>query len=108
MNNKVARNKSYRALAKLQSEVAQWYLTLCDLIDYSLAGSSIHGILQARILEWIAIAFSRGSSRWKDQTQVTGIEGRLFTVWTTLDNCKSKTTPRFSQVTPPTEDEFQI
>ena len=41
---------------------------LCDPMDCSLPGSSVHGILQARILEWVAIAFSRGSSKPRDQT----------------------------------------
>ena len=41
--------------------VTQSYLTLCDPKDYSLPGSSVHGILQARILEWVAIPFSKGS-----------------------------------------------
>ena len=45
-----------------ESEVAQSYLALCDLVDCNLPGSSIHGIFQARILEWVAISFSRGSS----------------------------------------------
>ena len=44
----------------------------------SLPGSSIHGIFQARILEWVAISFSRGSSRTRDQTQVSRIAGRHF------------------------------
>ena len=48
---------------KKESEVAQLCLTLCDPMDCSLPGSSIHGIFQARILEWIAISFSRGSSQ---------------------------------------------
>ena len=39
--------------------VTQWCLTLCDPMDYGLAGSSVHGILQARILEWVAISFSK-------------------------------------------------
>ena len=43
---------------KSQSEVAQLYLTLSDPADYSLPGSSVHGILQAKVLEWVAIAFS--------------------------------------------------
>ena len=43
--------------------VTKLCLTLCDLMDCSLPGSSVHGILQARILEWVAISFSRGSSR---------------------------------------------
>ena len=45
-----------------ESEVAQPCLTLCDPVDCSLPGSSIHGILQARILKWVAISFSKGSS----------------------------------------------
>ena len=48
------------------SEVAQSCLTLCDPMDSSQPGSSIRGIFQARILEWIAISFSRGSSRPRD------------------------------------------
>ena len=50
-------------------EVAQLCLTLCDPVDCSPPGSSIHGILQARILEWVAISFSRGSAPPRDQTQ---------------------------------------
>ena len=53
-------------------------------MNCSLPGSPVHGILQARILEWVAISFSRGSSQPKDQTQVSLIAGRLFTepsVW---------------------------
>ena len=45
------------------SDVAQSCLTLCDPVDCSLQGSSVHGIFQARVLEWVAISFSRGSSR---------------------------------------------
>ena len=45
-----------------EGEVAQSYPTLCNPVDCSLPGSSVHGILQARILEWVAISFSRGSS----------------------------------------------
>ena len=52
--------------------------TLCDPMDCSPPGSSIHGILQARILEWVAISFSRGSSQPRDQTQVSCIAGRNF------------------------------
>ena len=52
---------------------------LCDPIDCSLPGFSVHGILQARILEWEAILFSRGSSRPRDQTWVSCIAGRFFT-----------------------------
>ena len=53
-------------------------LTVCDPMDCSPPGSPVHGILQARILEWVAIAFSRGSSRPRDQTQVSCIAGRRF------------------------------
>ena len=49
--------------------VAKSCLPLCDPMSYSLPGSSFHGIFQARILEWIAISFSRGSSQPRDQTQ---------------------------------------
>ena len=52
-------------------------------MDCSLPGSSIHGILQARILEWVAISFSRGSSRPRDWTQVSRIAGRHFNLWAT-------------------------
>ena len=47
---------------KKESEVAQSCLTLCDPMNYSPPGFSVHGILQARILDWVAIFFSRGSS----------------------------------------------
>ena len=50
-------------------KVTQLCLTLCDPMDCSLPSSSVHGILQARVLEWVAISFSRGYSRPKDQTQ---------------------------------------
>ena len=53
-------------------------LTLCDPMDCSLPGSSVYGILQARILEWVAISFFRGSSRPRDRTQVSCIAGRCF------------------------------
>ena len=66
---------------KSESEVAQSCPTLCDPRDCSLSGSSIHGIFQARVLEWIAIAFSRESSRPRDGTRVSRIAGRRFTVW---------------------------
>ena len=63
-----------------ESEVAQLYLSLCDHVDFGLPGSSIHGIFQARILEWIAISFSRGSSQPRDGTWVSLIAGRCFTI----------------------------
>ena len=54
---------------------------LCDPMDYSPLGPSIQGILQARILEWVAIPFSRVSLQPKDWTQVSRIAGRFFTIW---------------------------
>ena len=66
-------------------KVTQLCPTLCDPMDCSLPGSSVHGILQARILEWLAIPFSRGSSWPRDRTQVSHIVGRFFTVWTTRE-----------------------
>ena len=51
---------------------------LCDPMDYSPPGPSVHGILQTRILEWVAMASSRGSSQHRDQTQVSCITGRFF------------------------------
>ena len=65
--------------------ITKSWLTLCDPMDCSMPGSSVHGISQARILEWVAISFCRGSSWPKDGTQVSCIAGRLFTVWTTRE-----------------------
>ena len=56
--------------------VAQSCPTLCDPLDCSPPGSSVHGILQARILEWVVISFSRGSFQPRDQTWVSHIVGR--------------------------------
>ena len=60
---------------------AQFYPTCCDLRGCSPPGSSVHGILQARILEWGAIPFSRGSSRPTNRTQVSCIIEEFFTTW---------------------------
>ena len=73
------------------SEVAQSCPTLCNPMDCSTPGSSIHGIFQARVLEWVATAFSRGSSWPRDRTQVSLIAGRCFTVWATREDLISKT-----------------
>ena len=67
------------------SEATQSCPTLCDPMDCSLPGSSLHGILQARVLEWVAISFSRGSSRPRDWTQVSHIPGRCFNLWATRE-----------------------
>ena len=60
---------------------AQLSLTLCYPMDHILSGSSIHGISQARVLEWVAFSFSRGSSQPRDQTQVSCNAGRHFNLW---------------------------
>ena len=64
---------------KVKVLVAQSCPTLCDPMDCR-PGPSAHGILQARILEWVVIPFSRGSSQPRDQTQVSLIAGRFSTV----------------------------
>ena len=63
--------------------VVQSSLSLCDPGECSLPGSSVHGILQARIPEWVALPFRRGSSQPRDQTWVSCVAGRFFTIWTT-------------------------
>ena len=68
------------ALEVKWSEVTQPCPTLCDPVDCSPPGSSIHGILQARILEWGAVSFSRGSSQPRDWTRVSCIAGRFFII----------------------------
>ena len=65
--------------------VAQSWPTVCDPMDCSPPGSSVCGILQAEMLEWVAISFSRGSSRSRDQTWVSHIAGRFFTIWATRE-----------------------
>ena len=59
--------------------------TLCDPMDYSPPGSSVHGIFQARRLEWVAIPFSRGSFRPGDQIQFSCSAGGFFTIWATRE-----------------------
>ena len=61
-------------------KITQLCLTPCDPMDYT-----VHGILQARVLESVAFPFSRGSSQPRDRTQVSHIAGRFFTVWTTRE-----------------------
>ena len=79
--------------SKSESEVAQSCPTLCDPMDCSLPvhgshPSSVHGILQAGVLEWVAISFSRRSSQPRDGTQVSRIAGRCFTIWATREDSK--------------------
>ena len=63
-----------------ESEVSQLWPTLCNPMDCSLPYSSVHGIFQARILQWVTNSFPRGSSQPRDQTQVSCIAGRLLAI----------------------------
>ena len=66
------------------------YLTLCDPMTVVHQAPLSMGILQARILEWVAMLSSRGSSRPRDWTQVSHIAGRFFTIWATRDMSLTK------------------
>ena len=68
-------------LYTVKMKVAQSFLTLCDPMVRKLPSSSVPGILQARILEWVAISSRKGSSRPRDLTQVICIVGKFFTLW---------------------------
>ena len=72
-----------RSPPKVKVLVTQSCLNLCYPMDCHPSGSPLHGILQARILKWIVIPFSKGSSWPRDQTQVSCIAGRFFTSWAT-------------------------
>jgi len=87
-----------RYCEKSESEVAQSCPTLWDPIDCNLPGSSVHGIFQARILEWVSISFSRGYSPPRDRTQVSRTAGRLFAVWATGEPQDIVSRPQIWQV----------
>ena len=76
-------NKQHVIAMKVKVLVTQLCLPLCEPMNCSPPGSSAHGILQARILEWVAIPSSTGSSRPRDRTWVSCIAGRFFTFWAT-------------------------
>ena len=84
----------------IKVKVAQPCPTLCDPMNYTA-----HGILQARILEWVAFPFSRGSSHPRDRTQVSCIVGRFFTSWATREakNTGVGSLPRLQQIFPTQE-----
>ena len=65
--------------------VAQSCLTLCNPMDYNLPDSCVQGILKGRILEWVSIPFSRGSSWSRDQIWISHTAGRFFTIWATRE-----------------------
>ena len=70
----------------LYMSVAQSCPTFCDPMHYNLPGSSVQGNLQARLQEWVAIPFSRGSSHPRDRTLVSHIAGRFFTIRATRED----------------------
>ena len=70
---------------KMKVELLSRVWLFCDPVDCSPPGFCVHGILQARILEWVAISFSRESSQPRNQTQVSLIAG--FNLWATRDKC---------------------
>ena len=72
--------KIYLINMKVKVLAPQSCPTLCNLMDYGPLGSSVHGILQARILEWVAMLSFRGFSQPRDQTQVSNISSRLFII----------------------------
>ena len=74
---------------------------LCDPMDCSLPGSSVHGIFQARVLEWVAISFSSGSSQPRDRTRVSRISGRRFTIWATREARPFSRVPQKWNLLPP-------
>ena len=94
------------SIAESESEVAQLCLTLCDPMDCSLPGSSVHGIFQAVVPEWIAISFSRGSSRPRDRTRVSHIVDRRFTVWATREVSTAESCANHHQ--PQEEEEEEV
>ena len=77
--------RSQKKKKKMDVLVAQSCPTLCNPMNCSPRGSSVYGILQARILEWVAISFSRGSSQPRDPTWVFWIAGGFFTNWATRE-----------------------
>ena len=83
-----------------EREVAQSCPTLCNPMDYSLPGSSVHGIFQAIVLQWIDISFSKGSSQPRDWTRVSHIVDRHFTIWAIRDLCVNVTCTTHSVIHP--------
>ena len=73
----------FLCICESESEIAQSCPTLCNPMDCSLPGSSVHGIFQARILEWVAISFSRRSPNPGIKPESPALQGRFFTAWAT-------------------------
>ena len=83
-----------QTLKEVKVLVAQSSPTLCNTVDYSPPGSLVHGLLQARILEWITIPFSRGSSWPREWTQVSCLSGGFFTIWATWEGQQTLNTAK--------------
>ena len=83
MKRLMSRNTCF--MWKVKVLVTQLCPILCDPMDNTPPGFSAHGIFQARILEWVAIPFSRGCSWPRDRTRVSHSAGRFFTVWATRE-----------------------
>jgi len=90
LDHKICLLTGLSSSCKVKVKVPQSCPTLCNPMDWSPPGSSVHGILQARILEWVAVPFSRGSSQPMDGTQVSRIAGRFFTIWATREASSSQ------------------
>ena len=88
----------FRVGKKVKVLVTQSCLTLCKSTDCTTPGSSVHEIFQARILEWVAIPFSRESSRPKVQTWDSRTAGRFFTIWATREALLESNIVIFSSV----------
>ena len=101
-----ARNVELNSLLTLRCGCKVIHQEKAYLANFRLPGSSVLGILQARILEWMAISFSRGSSQPRDWTQVSHIAGRGFNLCTTREALKYKNT--VSQKTSYRDTELQI
>ena len=84
MEEKKIRKKK-ETILKVKSESCSVVLTLCYLMDFSPPGSSVNGILHARILQWVVISFSRYLSNPGIKTKVSCIEGWFFTIWATKE-----------------------
>ena len=81
MQNESGRSRSWGRGNMHACSGTQSCPTLCESMDYSLPSSSVHGITLARILEWVAIPFSMGSSQPRDKTHVSHIAGTFFILY---------------------------
>ena len=78
----LAKNKDIKKLSKPSPLFSHYAISnsFVTPMDYSVPGYSLHGIFQARILEWVSISFSRRSSQLRDQTHISHLAGKFFTI----------------------------